>query len=354
MIVPLPLPDVSHWRCLFPALPMRQTRGRAIGFCGAAAVAVTVGNGWRETPCWWPAGAPVPIDSGARKRVVAVRAGGDDIAGYWLRSDGSAGGALDWRLQDGALQARELHPASGWEWTWALGAGGGCLVGSGRQKAARGSRTRDRPLCWLADGRMVELPLLEPESEALACATDGVHVVGHAKCREGQCAVLWAVDGRSVVMLGSLDGLSEVCGVADGEQVGYFWAEGAARAALWRGTAASRIDLTPVGFADARAFGCGGGYQVGFVIRRRQTRSGGASPLTRAALWAGSAPSWIDLQALLPPPWNASSAIAVGVFGDTLRVVGEAQQVVMENEGTRNERYFLAAQVPVTWETKIA
>ena len=317
-------------------------------------VGATVGTGWREAPCWWPASVPTPIDAGAHKRIGIGGAGGNDIAGYFSRSDGSEGGALGWRLEDGALRLRELHPAQGWEWTRAQGAGGGCLAGSGQPKAARGVRTRDRPLCWLADGRMVELPLLEPGSEALACATDGVHVVGHAKCREGQCAVLWAVDGSSAVMLESLDGLSEVCGVADGEQVGYFWAEGGARAALWRGTAASRVDLTPVGFADARAFGCGGGYQVGFVTRRRQTRSGGANPLTRAALWAGSAQSRIDLQALLPPPWNASSAVAVGVFGDTLRVVVEAQQVVMENEGTRNERYFLAAQVPVTWGTKIA
>ena len=353
MIAPLQLPAVAHWRCRMPALPKRQSRGRAVGLCGGEMVGATVGSGWRETPCWWPGGLPAPIPGGVHKRFVVARAGGGDIAGYWTRTDGGAGGALGWRLHDGHLDLRELHPASGWEWTRALGAGGGCVVGYGKPKAARGQRALERALCWTVDGQMIELPALEAGSEALAQGADGAWVVGQSGQAQGQVAVLWSCDGRGAVALGSRGVISEAWGVADGQQVGYFWARGGARAALWHGTAALLVDLTPAGSSDARALGCGAGLQVGVATPQRQMRSGGTNPLVRAGIWAGSASSWVDLQAVLPSPWNASCALAVGRFGNVLRVVGEAQQVVMEAEGTRQERYFLAAQVPVIWETSI-
>ncbi len=354
MDLELPIPELSRWRCWLPPLPKRQSRGRAIGLCAGAMVGVTLGSGWRETPCWWPDGSPATVSGGAHKHFVAVRAGGVDIAGYWTRADGSAGGALGWQAQQGGLRLRELHPPHGWELTRALGAGGGCIAGYGQPKVPAGGRAQDRALCWQSDGNLVELPALEPGSETLAHATDGSWAVGWSGNAEARRAVLWSLAGHSVLRLGAPHSISEACGVADGQQVGYFWAKSGARAALWRGTAESLVDLTPAGFADARALACAAGCQVGVVTRERQTRSGGASSLTRAALWAGSAQSWLDLQALLPSPWNSGSAVAICVSGDKLRVVGEAQQVVIEAEGTRQERSFVAAQVPAIWEVRIA
>src|SRR5262249_14236411 len=56
----------------------------------------------------------------------------------------------------------------------------------------------------------------------------------------------------------------------------------------------------------------------------------------------------IDLQLALPEPWNVSQAMDVDVDGDTLRVIGTAQQAVQSggyevDAGTR----------PVVWEMKL-
>lgn len=342
------IPAVSGqgWRCLLLPLPKRHSRGRASGFCGGALVGATVGSGWREVPCWWPGGQPQTILVEGRKHL-SLRGGRDDgIAGFWSGAGGDRHGALGWRLREGALELVDLHPANGWQWTRALGAGGGCWVGYGKPLAPKGRRALDQALCWDRDGRLHPLPPLEAGAEAIALATDGVQVAGHADLGGGQRAVCWPVDGSHVTLLGEPGVISEAMDAADGEQVGFFWARGGARAALWRGSAGSLVDLTPRGVADARALACGGAYQCGLVAAGKQR--------WHAALWAGSAETFVDLHALLPAPWNSSQALAVGVFDGVLRVAGEAQQLVFENEGARNESFFQSAQVPVLWETQIA
>lgn len=341
-----PLADPGRWRCILPPLPKRHSRGRASGFCGGAMVGATVGSGWREVPCWWPLGQPQTILVEGRK-YLSLRGGRDDcIAGFWSGTGGDRHGALGWRLREGALALVDLHPPGGWESTHALGAGGGCWAGYGRPLATKGRRPLDQALCWDHEGRLRALPPLEEDEEAMALATDGVQVAGHADLGGGQRAVCWPVDGSQVVLLGEPGTISEAVDVAEGEQVGFFWSRGGSRAALWRGSPGSLVDLTPRGIADARALGCGGGYQCGSVSAGKQR--------AHAALWNGSAMSFVDLHALLPAPWNSSQALAVGVFAGVLRVAGEAQQLVFENEGARNESYFQSAQVPVLWETQIA
>jgi hypothetical protein len=128
------------------------------------------------------------------------------------------------------------------------------------------------------------------------------------------------------------------------------WTGRGGRAALWRGSAASFVDLSPADQEGARAGDCAGGYQVGHCQAALATRGEVASLALRAALWAGTADSHVDLQAFVPPPWNASSASAVEVRGDRLRIVGEVTQFVVEGELTPSEQHLMVAEAPGVWE----
>lgn len=352
MKVPRHLADPSRWSVEILPLPPRQSRARATAICGGFAVGSAAGRGGRDAPRWWPEGRPEPLECGDRKNL-AVRGGsGRVVAGFFERPSGG-GGAVGWRLEDGRLVGRDLHPAEGWEKTLALGAGGDAYAGFGRRKAPRGARVPDQALAWRGDGTMVALPAAEEGGEAMAHATDGLEVVGNAGRTGGQRAALWPLDGSRLELLGDTASLSEAYGVRDGEQVGVRWSRRGSAPALWRGTAASFVDLTPRGFAGGAAWGCAAGVQVGLVQEQAVTRGGAASLFTRAALWCGDAASFVDLQALLPGEWNASSAQAIDLVDGVLCVAGCVEQVAIENEMTPRESHWLAAQQGVLWKTPL-
>jgi hypothetical protein len=73
----------------------------------------------------------------------------------------------------------------------------------------------------------------------------------------------------------------------------------------------------------------------------------------KAALWRGSADSFVDLQALTPAPWNASSATAVEVRAGVLRIAGDVTQFGVADELTPRESQSLIASRPALWETRI-
>ena len=93
-------------------------------------------------------------------------------------------------------------------------------------------------------------------------------------------------------------------GVAGGQQVGtvYDYYSYIPRAALWSGSASSFVDLHPSGWYESYAYGVAGGQQVGYVY---------GSIRSHAALWSGSASSFVDLH---PSEWYQSS-FAFGVAG---------------------------------------
>jgi hypothetical protein len=187
-----------------------------------------------------------------KKRANAGRAHGREVPGGWLKSDGGTGGAVGWRIDDsGQLVTLELHDPKRFEWTSAVGAGGGAFVGYGQHKAKKGTREKDRALFWHSDDTLVELAAPN-EIDAPAYATDGATAVG----RIGQKAVLWNVDGSEPIILGSDGKISEAQGVRDGEQVGSSWQGMRGRAALWCGSAASCVDLTPRKHESAAATDC--------------------------------------------------------------------------------------------------
>ncbi len=117
-------------------------------------------------------------------------------------------------------------------------------------------------------------------------------------------AALWEGTAESFVLLHPAGaGRSEVLGIHDGQQVGYFNESGtgssANRAVLWTGSAASMVNLHPAEATGAsRANAVHNGQQVGFA-----NISG-----NRAGFWTGSAASWVNLH-----PAEATTSQATSV-----------------------------------------
>lgn len=333
-------------------LPKRLSRARAFGFCGGQVVGEGEARG-PGVPHWWPGGKPEALTHETRKRLSVRMASGDEIPGFWNRSSGGFGGAVGFRLVKGALESLDLHPAKGWDQTIAMGAGGGAFAGSGKRQVKKGERAAEVALLWRSDGSLVELPSAEPGAEAVASATDGGWVVGRVGRTGGQRAALWPADGSRVLVLGDDRSISEAWGVGDGEQVGLRWTRKGSAAALWRGSADSFVDLTPQGHESAHASGCARGHQVGHVQVKATTTSGAGSMATRAALWRGSPGSFVDLHAFVPAPWNASSAAAVEVRDGLLRIAGGVIQFAVTDELTPRESQYLVASQPAIWEAPL-
>lgn len=347
------LRDPARWSVTVLPAPKRLTRARGFGLCGGSAVGEAESRG-SAVPHWWPGREPKALTHPTRKRLSARMASGDSIPGFWSRGSGGFGGALGWRLAGGHLEVIDLHPETGFEWTMAMGSGGGAFAGSGKPRAKKGERAADIALFWKPDGQLVALPPAETGSEASASATDGAWVVGTVGQAGGARAALWPADGSRVTVLGDSRSLSEASGVADGEQVGVRWTGRGAAPALWRGTADSLVDLTPEGYESGRAEGCARGYQAGHVKVKEKTRSGGGSMANRAALWNGDAESFLDLHAFLPAPWNASDASAIEVRDGVLRIAGTVTQFGITDELTPRESQYLVANCPALWETSLA
>jgi hypothetical protein len=134
-------------------------------------------------------------------------------------------------------------------------------------------------------------------------------------------AMLW--NGRAV---GAVDlGPGTAVAVSEGRQVG----SSNGHAALWNGTAASRVDLNPAQWTQSVAAGIGGGLQVGSATRnipcttRKGNCPGGVRSEIHAFMWAGSAASAVDLT-----PIGLGLGAGRALATDGVQQVGFAQQVL--------------------------
>lgn len=134
-------------------------------------------------------------------------------------------------------------------------------------------------------------------------------------------AMLWNGSAAGAIDLGP----GTAAAVGDGQQVG----TASDRAALWLGTAASRIDLNPAQWDQSAAAGVAGGRQVGWATRRVLcTTKKGSCPDGRRTefhpfLWSGSAASAVDLT---PLGLGFGAGRALGTDG--VQQVGFGQQVL--------------------------
>jgi probable HAF family extracellular repeat protein len=120
-------------------------------------------------------------------------------------------------------------------------------------------------------------------------------------------ATLWRGTAASVIDLNPAGFIQSQIVGTDGSQhvgLGYLDGSSAPRALLWSGTSASAIDLTPNGFARSNAMGVCGGQQVGNAsVNALQ------GPF-HAMLWRGTANSAVDLT-----PVGYTDAVANGTNG---------------------------------------
>ncbi len=124
-------------------------------------------------------------------------------------------------------------------------------------------------------------------------------------------ATLWSGTAASWVNLdpaGSSESMA--LGASATNQVGWADVAGRRRASLWSGTAASWVDLHPAGAFQSQALGAWGGNQVGFM----------SDGVGRASLWSGTAASWVDLH-----PVGVSQSEALAIWDDN-----QAGRVVVE------------------------
>jgi hypothetical protein len=322
---------------------------RAISFAGEDVLGLAEAGRIAPVRCLWTAGVPELLREppgfepwgGCRGELVGPLAVGE-------RQHGAR------RAQrSGGLALTDLHPAR-YVTSCAIACADGRQVGYGQPARQSGGAPIERALLWSGTAEsVVELAGPDPSRQTRALGLSGDVQVGEYGRNFALQAAMWRGSSESVVVLHPAaprgypaDGqVSTASGAGDAQQVGIVaWkkralAQPEMRAALWTGSAESFVDLTPPRVKHAQARACAGGFQVGWVSDDAN------NAVTRAVLWHGSAADLVDLHALLPPPWNRSQAVDIRVEGRAVRVLGTVTQVVKEGHLDINK----ATQI-VVWE----
>jgi hypothetical protein len=142
----------------------------------------------------------------------------------------------------------------------------------------------------------------------------GEYVVGNARASQSDSthAVLLNRPDNGVTDLGPAGSHVEAAG--GGQAVGWL---GSGRAYVWTSPDASSVDLQPAGALWSYALATNGRQQVGYVVDARSNR---------AALWSGTAESYVDLSALLPPGFSNSQAMGIDADGNIIGYATTADQ----------------------------
>ncbi len=147
---------------------------------------------------------------------------------------------------------------------------------------------------------------------SMATATDDNEQCGWVSGLNGIHATKWSGSSSSAVDLHSAYNSSRCTGIHNGQQVGYvetlIYAVAIQRAVLWTGTPAY-VDLGPIGFAYSKGLGVRNGQQVGYasIVPYPMSDTVGYQAASHAFLWTGTAASAVDLN---PVGYDASQAIA--------------------------------------------
>jgi hypothetical protein len=311
--------------------PKGKPACRAIGFANGVVVGTTAGGG-RAAPVWWPGDVGTSIAIDGLKDVTVHGTGGAEIGGFVQKRLGTE--ALVLRVNGEAIAATTLH-SKAFASTRVHASDGVRQVGTGTKPGAR----RPYALHWAGRADSVEV-LVPPTTDAAASARAiaGDVIVGDWEDERPMRACLWRGTGAAAIDLHPADEAlhsSEGLGASGEVQVGRaFTRKNGQRALLWRGSATSCVDLTPPTAAGATAHGCAASVQVGCWWRDADQPN-----LTQAILWRDQASDIADLHALVPAPYNTSTAWAVEVVGDRVRVAGTAMHY--ENGVNKGERAVL-------------
>ncbi len=194
--------------------------------------------------------------------------------------------------------------------------------------------------------------VVSAESDVALNATDGTAVAGNVRGK----AALWSSPTAAPTLLHPEKlFMSEVKALDGDVQAGSAWKGMRSRAAIWRGSAESFVDVTPKAFQVGIISASAVGYQVGSVRAKENTKNGTPGSDNRALLWQGAADRTFDLHALLEgTPYNASMAMAIEVEGDVVRICGQASRYEVDRAGTPHEQHVVPEAVPVVWTGRLS
>jgi hypothetical protein len=307
-------PKSGSWTFSLLASPPRRTRAKALGFWGMEPLGHAEARG-RSVSFVWSSGSPVEVAVAGLKDVsLARRAGAEQAAGLcYVRGNQHA---LLLRRTGAGFEAVDLHPKA-YEKTLAMGCSGGQQVGYGTPKGAR----RDVALLWSGSAEsVIELRAKDPALETTAYAIANGVQAGYSGTGVGHRAVLWRGNTGSVVDLHPQQVKISQCEDTDGvEQVGIAAVNLLVSIpSLWRGSAESWVDLSVKGFHGGAAYACASGIQIGSVALDKDNQR------HHAALWTGTAGSFVDLHDFVPKTdFTNSCALGLHVEGKRLRIAGE-------------------------------
>src|SRR5262245_36764121 len=328
---------VGDWRVAVLPLPKGRTSARAVCFAGEDVLGIAEARRIGVVRCLWTGGGPELITEPPGFEAWGGCQG--ELVGPVNRYERPR--AARRVRRDGRVAVTDLHPAR-YATSYAMACRDGQQVGYGQPPGQTGgSAPIERALLWSGTAEsLVELAGPDPKLQTRALAVkDGVQVGEYGR-NFTMHAAMWQGSSVSMVVLHPAPPpgyppdaqVSRASGVGNGQQVGLVaWkkkplAPQDMRAALWTGSAASFVDLTPPKVRHAEAPACAGGLQVCAVSLDTNNAE------RRATLWRGSAAALVDLHALLPEPWNRSSAVDVRVAGGALHVLGTATQMVQEGD----------------------
>lgn len=243
-----------------------------------------------------------------------------------------AGRATLWDINGNYINVHPsfLSTSAGPGFSNVLGKYGNTTVGLGQRHTTPNQAVAIR---WVGTTPSV-LPSPFPIYSSVALATDGVQIVGWASPMQtvnGQPspglmrALIW--DAKTGAFQADLSNgrLVTAYSVARGQQVGSSNVPGEAEARLWRGTAASAVNLHPENFDISEAYATDGTRQVGAagtsVRVVDESRHGAEVMMYSAGVWSGTAASFTTLPFTMPG-YNYSTAIATGISGNRVCGVG--------------------------------
>ncbi|HRX86345.1 MAG TPA: hypothetical protein P5572_15095, partial [Phycisphaerae bacterium] len=254
-----------------------------------------------ETPTYVPADLTPPGSVGGGVYDVE----GDLMSGWFWHTYSCPGGGQWWTCAwqsacywaADTLAYTEVH-VSGAEYDSAPATDGARIVTNATFEYTEGNYTF-QPYLWTPPHSVVSLDPGAAVTRASVAAIDGdlqygsVIIAGSLTTFH---AALWSGSAGSFVDVHPAGyDQSSILGAGDGQAVGHVKLASAQHAALWAGGSATAVDLHQPQWSSSDAIAAHGGVQVGVVDGH-------------AALWLGSADSYVDLGAFVPAGFSSSSA----------------------------------------------
>lgn len=225
----------------------------------------------------------------------------------------------------------DMHASSGYTWSYCLGTYGGQQVGFGERPVY--TVTYQNALVWNAGVATNLQPLTLPFGYSKALGVRNGQQVGYVSSvpypygetfsyHAASHAVLWTGTAASAVDLNPIGYAASEALATNGTQQGG-WAYNSLpaqsqHAALWSGTADTFVDLNPLGYSDSR---------ITALTVTQQVGDGWVGPMglpgsiRHALVWSGSANSVVDLNQFLPAGYTHAVATGIDANGN---VVGYA------------------------------